>query len=812
VHGDSRGLMWIGSNNGLSVYDMANDRLHRADETAGLTGNAVMSIIEDDRNALWMGTKNGLLKLIPHHKGSELDLLCTAYYENEGVQGRIFNRNSVCHTSGKQLILGGTTGLTVFNPADIQYNNYPPEVVVTGLMIRNNRILPNTAYDGNVILEQDICYVSDLELDYDERSFTLTVSALNYFLPAKTVFTYKMDGFDKSWTTVDALNRNITYTNLPPGDYTFTVKARNNDGVESGPMLLHINIKAPLLLTAWAFMAYVAAGLAVIYLFLRIAVHIQRRKESKRQESLTAKRLHETDEMKLKFFTNISHEFRTPLTLIMAPLEKLIKRESDSESRDMLSLIHDNANRLLSLVNQLLDFRKIDARGTQLLLSSGDIIPFVRNIVYSFKDLSEEKNIRFSFSTSFPYLMMSFDTDMVFKILSNLIANAFNFTPNGGEITVTLRLERQDASTDPVIEVSDNGVGIEASRHEMIFQRFYRVPSANGDTHAGTGIGLHLCREYARIHKGHITVESEPGIGSAFSLHLPYEEENLREVISSPGAAPTDDARRPSPVLKEGLPSILVADDHKNFRLFMQQSLSATYNVFTASDGEEAWEITVDKLPDMVITDWMMPVMDGIELCRKIKNDIRTSHIWVILLTAKPAITGKRDSLEAGVDDYIEKPFSLDMLQLKIQHLIEYKDRIHKQFVHSMTSGIQLTGININSLDEQIIRKSIAFVEEHIADPSLSVEWLSREMAMSRTNYYRKIHFITGKTPVEFIRAIRMKHAALMLEKEHMRVSDVALSVGFSDNRLFRKHFKEEFGILPSKLRGHRPSLLKYSP
>ncbi|MDR1645898.1 MAG: response regulator [Tannerellaceae bacterium] len=802
---DSRNLLWIGSNNGLSIYDAINDTLYHLNTSNGLPNNDVMSVMEDSRHTLWFGTKNGLLKIVPQYSNisGAYAFSCTVYYEDEGIQGRIFNRNSASHTLHNELILGGTQGLTIFNPLEIKYNTYPPEAVITGFLLQNKRIEPGKSCNGNVILSHDICYLDRLSLPYEERSFTLNISAFNYFLPKKNKFTYIMEGFDKEWTTIDAANRSITYTNLPPGNYSFIVKAENNDGIYSHqPAVLQIAIQPPFWMTPWFIALCCAMALWMIYGIFRMIIRVQKRKFRKEQERITVNRLYEIDEMKLRFFTNVSHEFRTPLTLIIAPLEKLMKTEEEPFKQKMLKLIHENANHLLHLVNQLLDFRKIDAQETQLLLSSGDIVLFVKNITYSFKDISEQKNIRFSFLSDFPSLTMEFDTDKIYKIVSNLLTNAFKFTPGSGEVSVSMQIERQDEPENMtlLIQVADTGIGIEPEHCELIFNRFYQAPSANkAGANAGTGIGLHLCREFAKVHNGAISVKSEKGKGSVFTLSLPILTGNVREVISAPDP---DGRTEPDPDEMEmntaQAPVLLIVDDNINFREFMKQSLRETYAVLVAADGQEAWQMVVDKLPDIVVSDVMMPLMDGIDLCRHIKDDLRTSHIPVILLTARSAETNKLAGLEAGADDYIGKPFNMDILLLKIQHLIELKKRMQKQLMQSMPKGILLSYNQTGSLDEQLLHKAVRFVEEHLSDPELSVEWLSREMCMSRANFYKKILAITGKSPLELIRAIRIKHAAQLLGRSRMRINEVATQVGFNDPKLFRKYFKEEFGTLPS--------------
>jgi signal transduction histidine kinase/ligand-binding sensor domain-containing protein/DNA-binding NarL/FixJ family response regulator len=801
---DSRSLLWIGSNNGLSVYDAASDTLYRLDKNSGLPANDIMSVLEDSRQTLWFGTKNGLLKIVPQYSSitGAYTFPCTTYYEDEGTPGRIFNRNSVCHTTRNELILGGVEGLTLFNPHRIKYNTHPPEAVITALLLQNKHAAPGEEVDGNAILRTDICYLDRLTLKYSERNFTLRISAFNYFLPRKTKFACKMEGFDKEWTTAAAGNRNITYAGLPPGEYTFAVKAENNDGVcNPTPTLLHITILPPFWM-AFPFIAACCAAIAcLLYGIVRAAVRVQKQKFRKEQERINVKRLYELDEMKLRFFTNVSHEFRTPVTLIIAPLERLMKKETDPHNRKMLQLIHENAGQLLRLVNQLLDFRKIDAQQTQLLLSPGDIVLFVRNIAHSFKSLSEQKNIRFTFSSALPSLTMEFDTDKIFRIVSNLLSNAFKFTPEGGEITVTLHTEPSGgaAGANLLIQVADTGTGIAPEHCELIFNRFYQAPPA-GKTipAAGTGIGLHLCREFARVHNGAISVKSEPGKGSTFTLTLPAGKESAQQEITSPPEDPVQTEEGRAGENTAHRPVLLIADDNTGFREFMKQALCENYFILAAANGQEAWQAVTAKLPDIVVSDVMMPVMDGIELCRRIRADNRTSHIPVLLLTARTAETARLEGLQAGADDYIDKPFSMDVLLLKIQHLAELKKRMRKQLLQSMSNGMELSYNHVESPDGQLLRKTVGLIEEHISDPGLSVGWLCREMCMSRANFYKKILAITGKSPLELIRFVRMKHAAHLLANSRMRVSEAAFQIGFNDHKLFRKYFREEFGMLPS--------------
>ena len=808
---DSRQWVWIGSNHGLHIYDRLNDKMYRLNHSSGLPDNSIMSILEDKYHTVWVGTKNGLLNIVPNRDtDNNYTFDWNSYDENEGVQGRVFNVNSACGLETGELAFGGTNGLTFVDPARIRYNSYAPPAVITGLMVNNVPITAREAYDGHVILDKDITCTKQLKLNYTERNFSFTISSCCYFLPLKNKYAFKMEGFDSEWTTVSALERRITYTNLNPGTYTFKVKAMNNDRIWSKEITsLQITILPPFWATGWAIALYIIAGILLAYGVIRFIFRIQQKKLEEEQERATVRQQHEVDEMKLRFFTNVSHEFRTPLTLIMTPLEKLMKTEKDMESQQILKLIYRNADRLLKLVNQLLDFRKIDMQGDSLVLSTGDIVPFVRDVAYSFKELSEQKRIHFSFSSVFTSLPMKFDTDKVFKIVSNLLSNAFKFTPEGGTISVTLRLRlEKEGENKLVIEVSDSGIGIPADKQGAIFDRFYQVASPDkGNPVVGTGIGLHLCREFVRMHHGTITVKSEPGAGSTFTVTLPVIPLDNQDIISAPEGIAEGDILPPveehpeiadkdaSPAER---PTLLVVDDNTDFREFMKLSLSGVYSVLTAADGEDAWKLIPEELPDMVISDVMMPITDGITLCRRIKGDIRTSHIPVILLTAKSAKDSQLVGLEAGADDYISKPFNMEMLLLKVRHLIEMKKKMQKAFMQSSTMGIALTEVQASSMDEELMRKAIGYIEEQIANPELSVERLSREMGMSRVNFYKKCLSITGKTPVELIRTVRLKRAAQLLEKSQMRVNEVALECGFNDVKLFRKYFKDEFGRLPS--------------
>jgi DNA-binding response OmpR family regulator/nitrogen-specific signal transduction histidine kinase len=523
------------------------------------------------------------------------------------------------------------------------------------------------------------------------------------------------------------------------------------------------------------------------------------------QQKKEAERVHELDLLKLKFFTNVSHEFRTPLSLIMAPVEKMLKQSHEPEQKKQFQLIFRNARRLLALVNQLLDFRKLEMQELRLYPSVGDIVSFVKEISYSFTDMAGAKNIHFSFTTTIESLHISFDPDKVERILFNLLSNAFKFTPEHGTIQVMLDQQAVTTGNEQInyvsIKVKDSGIGIPAEEHEKIFERFFQHNVPGSILNQGSGIGLAISKEFARLHQGTISVESEPGKGTCFTVLLPV---NTAAVTSVPAnheqiaagheaqdeTAKSDKAARKKPV-------ILIVDDNEDIRFYLKDNLRRSYTVYEAVNGAEGWEKTRQHHPDLVVSDVMMPVMDGLELCRKIKHDAGTSHIPVILLTARSAAEPKLEGFQVGANDYVTKPFSFEMLQSRIKNLLAQADAMRKLFQKQVE--VNPTEISITSVDEQFLRQALEAVEKNISDPDFSVEDLSRALHMSRVALYKKLLALTGKSPLDFIKSIRLKRAARLLEKSQLTVSEIAYEVGFNNPKYFARTFRKEFGVLPSE-------------
>jgi signal transduction histidine kinase/DNA-binding response OmpR family regulator len=568
---------------------------------------------------------------------------------------------------------------------------------------------------------------------------------------------------------------------------------------------LKITILPPFWKTRTAFVLYIVLVLGILMVTRKLIQQRERMKFAIEQERQEAQRMHELDMMKIRFFTNVSHEFRTPLTLILTPLERILKNTKEPDQQNQFQLIHRNAKRLLNLVNQLLDFRKLEVQEIKFNPSEGDIVRFLRDTVYSFSDLSEKKDIRLEFKSSLASLDTVFDQDKLEKILFNLLSNAFKFTPEHGSVTVTLDVVEQNGAQWIEIKVSDTGIGIPADKQENIFERFFQHDLPKSMVNQGSGIGLSITKEFVKSHEGTISVESEPGRGSCFTVRLPVKDVRLEskaaaaEDIATPEEIPVTDEEVKQTVK---LPTLLLVEDNEDFRFYLKDNLKLHYQILEAKDGKEGWTTALSALPDLIVSDVMMPEMNGLELCRKIKNDSRVSHIPVILLTARTAEEQKLEGFETGADDYITKPFNFEILQSRIRNLIHQRELFQKEFRKHI--DVKASDLKITSLDEKLIRNAIACVESKISDPDFSVEDLSRELGMSRVYLYKKLLALTGKSPLEFIRTIRLQHAAQMLEKGQLTVSEVAYKVGFNNPKYFTKYFKEEYHMLPSLYAGRK--------
>lgn len=653
-------------------------------------------------------------------------------------------------------------------------------------------------------------------MKYSDNVFSVEFAALNFLHPEKVKYIYRLKGFNKTWLTTDGYNRRITYTNLNPGEYYFIVKASNNDGLWNGQEAqLKITVLPPFWKSNFAILLYLIFVAGLLFLLRWLELRRARMNYRNEQELQEAQRRHDMDMMKIKFFTNVSHEFRTPLTLIISPLEQMLKKLKNSDQEKQLALVYRNARRLLNLVNQLLDFRKMEVDEIKLHPTFGDIIQFLKETTLTFSDISEKKDIHLSFYSSVSGFNTLFDHEKLERTLFNLLSNAFKFTPSKGSVAVEIELENEINGSKTasekignevkwlIIKVKDTGIGISEEKHEQIFERFFQNDLPGSLMNQGSGIGLALTKEYVKLQGGTIDVESAPGKGSCFTLHLPFnqlEEGSISEEVSYLAIDSGENVNETSEMkgfkVDKKKPLILIVEDNEDFRFYLKDNLKQRYNILEAENGEEGWERILTYMPDLIVSDIMMPEMDGIDLCHRIKTDRRTFDIPVILLTARITDEQKLEGFEHGADEYITKPFSFEILEVRIKNLIAQRQNLRKSYQKKIE--IKSEEIKIDSADEQFIKKATDLVERELSHPEFSVETLSRELGMSRVHLYKKVLALTGKTPIEFIRFIRLKRAAQLLEKSDLSVSEVAYRIGFNNPKYFAKYFKAEFNTLPS--------------
>lgn len=801
---DSRGFIWIATHGGLNLFDTQTKQFSLWNTEDGLPHNSILTILEDNNKNLWVSTPHGISNLVIGYEPGKKDSLSIRfknYDEADGLQGVQFNENAACKTSQGELVFAGTNGFNLFKPEDIGINQKKPRVILTDFQIFNKSVKIGEPVNGKVTLKKSIYQTDTVVLDYSENVFSIEFASLSQFHPEKSQYQYILAGFNKEWTHTDAAQRRVTYTNLDPGNYVFKVRASNNDGIwNEVPTALTLTVLPPFWKTKTAFVLYALAVLCALFLARWLILYNERINFKIQQEREEAHRMHELDMIKIKFFTNVSHEFRTPLTLILTPLEKMLRNTGEGEQRNQFQLIHRNARRLLNLVNQLLDFRKMEVEEIKFNPSEGDIVKFVREVFYSFSDLSEKKNIHFTFQSTVQELETLFDQDKLEKILFNLLSNAFKFTPENGSVSVDLNVAGEGSAKFVEINVKDNGIGIPSDKQEQIFERFFQHDLPKSMVNQGSGIGLSITREFVKIHGGSIQVTSEPGKGSCFTVLLPLAElahHTAAETIESARLAVNGVEDYDIPLEHRGKkPVLLLVEDNEDFRFYLKDNLRLHYSIVEAKNGKQGLQRAIDIMPDLIVSDIMMPEMNGIELCKHVKGDQRTSHIPVILLTARTAEEQKIEGFESGANDYVTKPFNFEILQSRIKNLIAQREAFQKTFLKHI--DVKTADIHVTSMDEKLIQKAIKIVEDNLADPDFSVEKFSREVGMSRVHLYKKLLSLTGKSPIEFIRTIRLQRAAQLLEKSQLSVSEIAYQVGFNNPKYFSKYFKEQFNILPS--------------
>lgn len=818
---DSKQRMWVGSYaGGLSRFDKGSDRFIHYTEKEGLQNSTIYQIVEDTAGIIWLSTNTGL---------SSLDVQ-SGRFRNfttyNGLQANSFTRQTGIRLPDGRLLFGGLEGFNYFNPGELTTNRNVPPVMLTDLKVANQSVMPGKQSP----VREQIAVAKEIDLNY-KQNFALSFVALNYTIPNENRYAYKLDGFDTGWNDVGTRNT-AYYTNLDPGEYTFHVKAGNNDGLWSTKdTSIRIVVHPPLWRTTYAYIFYVLAVGGLLFYSRHRGLARMRKRFALEQERREIRRMQELDRLKLKFLTNLSHEFRTPVSLIMGPVDQLLDTNRDRRSQERLQLVKRNARRLLNLVNQLLDFRKMEEQELKLQLTEGEFAGFVGEVCASFADLAERKRIGLSFETRLSGLYAFFDRDKIERILFNLLSNAFKFTMEGGAVTVSLEEDPTMPATLPdggddatvaagaaglrwvVVKVADTGIGIPGDKLERIFDRFFQHSATGEVLNQGTGIGLSITREFVALHGGTIAVESSSGQGSTFTIRLPLTLSHQPLVVATATNAlastaaeydplPDAAAQTPTGAIAEGENEtkktvILLVEDNEDFRFYLKDNLRTHYKVLEAANGKDGWQKALSGHPSLIVSDISMPYMDGIILTRKLKADKRTNHIPVILLTALAQGHEQLAGLATGANDYITKPFSFELLQVKIKNLLQLSAVLKTTYVKQV--NITAAEPEIEPADVSLLKKVVACLEENLDDPRLSVEFISKELGMSRTTLYSKLLELTGETPVEYIRTFKLAKAAKLLEKSDLTIAEIAYRTGFSKPNYFARVFKMKYDALPSE-------------
>lgn len=808
------GEIW-GSTYGGGIFQLDESKAIRRIMTVreGLLDNNICTLVESSDQRLWMSTVNGLIMFDPAKDEVR------NYHRHNGIDIREFTLHSGIALPDGSLCFAGSNGFVTFHVEAMDKNNNIPPVVLEQLSVNNH---PVEVGDESAILDKVLDGMETIRLAYNENNFSITYQALNYIYATQNQYAYKLEGYDTDWNYVGERN-SAFYTNLSPGKYVFLVKASNNDGVwnEEGRSLIII-VQPPLWRTWYAYLFYVIALAAIIYGILYY-VNIKRNLEAGlKMKHLEKQKQEEFHQAKIRLFTNFSHELRTPLMLIITPFEELVKRvDIPAELHDKLSIIYKNAQKLLLLVNQLMDLHKNQAGSMDLKVSEGDICEYIKEIYYAFNQIALTNEVKFTLNCTPKTINGWFDKSLLEKVVFNLLSNAFKYTASGESVLmevseVTLKeldpkrtdgLYKDENSQYVILKVKDSGKGIEEGEADKIFTPFYQIPETSGINLSGTGIGLSLVYTIVQLHRGVIYVDHTETKGACFVVILPvsrsaFSEEQIesREIDKIAEITNTEDISVSLPVTEnkdQPKYKILLVEDDKDVRDYLKKSLEAEYIVIEAADGVRAYEKVVQDFPDLVLSDIMMPKRDGLELCTMIKNDIRIGHIPVILMTARSMVVHIKEGFQAGADDYIVKPFNMDVLQTRIRSLLASREQLKKLYGKRFSPDVM--GIEVKSADERFSQKLFDVIEKNISNEKLDVELLCTEIGISRANLYRKLKSITELSPMELIRNKRLEMAAKLLKESEMNVSEIASHLGFNSHSYFSNSFKAFYGCTPTE-------------
>ncbi len=783
IYEDSKSDLWFSTEAGLYRYERKSQKIQPFNSN-GLAEKQVFRVLEDTQGLMWVSTSKGLLCLDPGTGDAKI------YTTVNGLLSEQFNYNSGFKSHDGTFYFGTVKGMISFNPAAFGKESFVPPVYITGLQINNKDM---QAMKPGSPLSQSIMHAGSIQLPYDSSSLSFEIAALSYVTPEANEYAYFMDGFDKEWTKLKS-NRRIFYTKLPPGNYTFRVKGSGSGAVwNQQETILHIRVNPPWWGSPWAYAMYAAVIGIILWTIFRYYHMAMKEKNKRKIEVLEIEKEREIYNAKIEFFTNVAHEIRTPLTLIKLPLDKLLQKEKDNPSlSESLTMMKKNTNRLIDLTDQLLDFRKAEANNFSLNFLWTNISELLKEMYTAFKPAAEQKELAFRLELPRMPLYASVDPEAFRKILGNLVNNAIKYADSN----VSIRLLSFN-SEDKVfqIEIRNDGFIIPAEHRQKVFEPFYRLKETSRQ--AGTGIGLPLARSLAELHKGVLELKEPRNDMNLFQLSVPIHQENeinLQEYETFETVASKD----PEEIVEQDMSKtpLLIVEDNKEILQFIQRELSQQFAIYRAHNGEDALDVLSQENIALVISDIMMPVMDGIELCRRMKTDIQYSHIPIILLTARNTLHSKIEGLEVGADAYIEKPFDLEHLQAQINNLLANRQIIREYFAKSPLA--HLKGMVSSKADKNFLDELNRVIQSNITDMDLDVDKLSRMMNMSRTSFYRKIKGISDLTPNELINISRLKQAAELLASGEYKINEVAGMVGYSVNSNFSRDFHKQFGESPS--------------
>ncbi|WP_037302334.1 hybrid sensor histidine kinase/response regulator transcription factor [Runella limosa] len=797
--------LWVSTKGGgLERFDKQTDDFEHFTEEKGLPNKVVYGLLEDESKHLWMSTNRGIARL------NVQTLTFRNFTKADGLQDDEFNTQSYFKAASGELLFGGVNGLTIFRASEVAESKMKPIVKIIGLKINNKTIEPG---DESSILLQSIDYLPPLHLAHDQNLVTLEFALNDFTNSARNRYRYQLVGVDKNWVEAGT-NRFANYAQLPAGNYTFRVQGSANGEEWSRPIALRIQINPPFYRTWWAYLLYFSLLAYVVYRLylnqLRQAILRSQVAAGKRE----AERLEELDALKTRFFTNISHEFRTPLTLLIGPLADL---KAQMPHISVFNTMLRNGNRLLHLINQLLDLSKLEAGQLQPDIRQQDLIMFLKILGESYQSLAKSQKIQFEIIRNIDSAIAYFDEDKVEKIVSNLLSNAFKFTPQGQSVTLSIHYE--EATARCILRVIDTGIGIAESRQKHIFDRFYQIDSSVQRQYEGTGIGLALVKEVVQVLKGNIYLQSRERQGSTFTVelpvgrddwkHLPMGEKAIEE-YSAVVSTKVNNAKE-NEVTDSVIPAsdnlLLIVDDNADIRAYVRSLFAASYAIIEAENGLAGLERAIEQVPDLIISDLMMPQMDGFTFCQQLKANTATSHIPVLMLTANASLESRLKGYELGADDYLTKPFNKQEIQARVKNLIQAREHLRQKYS-------QITALNPASeesesasltLDEQFLKRAHELIDAHLSDSSFGVEAFCEGMHLSRSQVWRKLKALTNQTVTEFIRKHRLQAAGILLQRQSGTVSEVAYQVGFESLSYFSKAFQEEYGVFPSDYTKNSP-------